>query len=61
MTNKAQTISIKLRIGRIGMTKSQLGTLDGLGLKKIGQIRTLEDTPCVRGMIKKVINFLDLV
>jgi large subunit ribosomal protein L30 len=28
--------------------------VQGLGLRKIGQIRELEDTPSVRGMINKV-------
>jgi len=32
----------------------QRGTLIGLGLNKIGRRRTLEDTPSVRGMIRKV-------
>jgi large subunit ribosomal protein L30 len=33
---------------------SQRATLVGLGLNKIGRERELEDTPAVRGMIKKV-------
>ena len=33
---------------------SQGATLIGLGLNKIRRKRTLEDTPAVRGMIKKV-------
>ena len=38
-------------IGRLG---DQRQTLIGLGLNKIGRTRELEDTPSVRGMIKKV-------
>jgi len=34
--------------------KSQRETLIGLGLNKIGRTRELEDTPSVRGMIRKV-------
>lgn len=61
MQKKAKdTISIKLKISRIGMTKIQHATLDGLGLKKVNQVRTLENTPCVRGMVKKMINFVEL-
>lgn len=41
----------KSAIGRLG---SQRQTLIGLGLNKIGRSRDLEDTPAVRGMIKKV-------
>ena len=32
----------------------QEATLRGLGLGKIGREKTLEDTPSVRGMIRKV-------
>ena len=38
----------------IGREASQRKTLIGLGLNKIGRVRELEDTPAVRGMIKKV-------
>lgn len=38
----------------IGHTVSQKSTLVGLGLNKISATRVLEDTPSVRGMIKKV-------
>ena len=34
--------------------KSQRATLVGLGLNKIGRTRELEDTPSIRGMIRKV-------
>ena len=39
-------------------TKGQIATVKGLGLRKIGSSRTLENTPCVRGMIKKVIHMV---
>jgi large subunit ribosomal protein L30 len=32
----------------------QAATLIGLGLNKLGRTSTLEDTPAVRGMLKKV-------
>jgi large subunit ribosomal protein L30 len=38
----------------IGTKQSHRDTVLGLGLKKIGQVRELEDTPSVRGMINKV-------
>ena len=37
-----------------GQKPGQQATLVGLGLNKIGRIRDLEDTPSVRGMIRKV-------
>ncbi len=36
-------------------------TLRGLGLGKIRRERTLEDTPAVRGMMRKVPNLIEVV
>ena len=38
----------------IGRTQDQRQTLIGLGLNKMHRTRDLEDTPAVRGMIRKV-------
>lgn len=38
----------------IGRKEDQRGTLIGLGLNKLNRSRELEDTPSVRGMIRKV-------
>ena len=38
----------------LGRKKDQLQTLTGLGLGKLRRSRTLEDTPSVRGMIRRV-------
>jgi large subunit ribosomal protein L30 len=38
----------------IGRPKDQRQTLVGLGLNKLHRSRELEDTPAVRGMIRKV-------
>jgi large subunit ribosomal protein L30 len=38
----------------INRLASQRATLIGLGLNKLNRSRTLEDTPAVRGMIRKV-------
>lgn len=38
----------------IGKPKDQRATLVGLGLNKMHKVSELEDTPAVRGMIKKV-------
>ena len=38
----------------IGRRRDQRQTLIGLGLNKLHRTRVLEDTPAVRGMIKKV-------
>lgn len=39
----------------------QEATLRGLGLGKIRRERTLEDTPAVRGMIRKVKHLIEIV
>ncbi len=38
----------------LGRKKDQIQTLAGLGLGKIRRTRELEDTPSVRGMLRKV-------
>ena len=42
----------------IGRKPGQRETLIGLGLNKIGRRSELEDTPSVRGMIRKVAHLL---
>lgn len=59
MANK--TITIKLKKSIIGSTEKQKANVKGLGLRRIGHEKTLENTPAVRGMIKKVIHLLDIV
>jgi large subunit ribosomal protein L30 len=39
---------------RFGHKPGQKETLIGLGLGKIGRTRVLEDSPAVRGMVRKV-------
>ena len=49
-----KTLKIEQIASGSGSTKTQLGTLTGLGLGKVNRISELEDTPSVRGMINKV-------
>ena len=52
MSKKTVTVTqIKSGIGRLPKHKA---TLVGLGLRRIGNTVTLEDTPSVRGMINTV-------
>ena len=55
------TIKIKQIKSRIGAPKDQKNTLDALGLRKISQIVEREDTPTLRGMIKKVHHLVTVV
>lgn len=48
------TVTVTQTGSPIGRQQSQRQTLVGLGLNKIGRTKTLEDTPSVRGMIRKV-------
>lgn len=56
-----KTITIRLKKSLIACNPDQRATMNGLGLKRREQVRTLENTPSVRGMIKKVIHLVDIV
>ena len=56
-----QRITIRLIRGHQGCDGKQRAILNGLGLKKREQTKTLENTPAVRGMIKKIIHMLEIV
>lgn len=58
MANK--TITVKLAKSTITCTDKVKATVKGLGLRKTGSSKTLENTPAVRGMIKKVIHLLEV-
>ena len=56
----SKTISVKLKKSTNGCTEKQKANVRGLGLRKTGSSRELENTPAVRGMIKKVIHLLEV-
>jgi large subunit ribosomal protein L30 len=47
-------IKVVQRKSGIGKPERQRATLRGLGLTKLHKEKILEDTPAIRGMIKKV-------
>lgn len=47
-------IRIKQLRGRSGLTRRQRACLSGLGLRRIGHCVERQDTPAVRGMIRKL-------
>jgi len=55
------TIKVKQIKSRINAPKDQKTTLMALGLHKISQIVEVEDTPSIRGMIRKVHHLVSLV
>ena len=52
---KVRVIQMKSALGR---KPGQKETLTGLGLNKLRSVRELEDTPSVRGMIRKVAHLI---
>ena len=57
----SKMIKIKQTKSSIGHLPKHKATLVGLGLRKIGQVRELEDTPSVRGMINRVQYMVEIV
>lgn len=55
------TIKVKQIKSRIGANKEQKSTLMSLGLRKISQVIEVEDTPSIRGMIRKVHHLVTVV
>ena len=57
----AKKIVIKQIGSPIRRPEDQRATLIGLGLNKMHKTRELEDTPSVRGMIRKVSHMVEIV
>jgi large subunit ribosomal protein L30 len=51
-------LKVTLLKSTIGANQRQIECVKGLGLRLIGQSRVLENTPAVRGMVKKVIHLV---
>jgi len=56
-----KTLTVVQTGSPIGRPADQEATLKGLGLNKRHRLRTLEDTPSVRGMIDKVKHLVRVV
>nr|WP_272210490.1 50S ribosomal protein L30 [Marinicella sp. W31]MDC2876378.1 50S ribosomal protein L30 [Marinicella sp. W31] len=56
-----KTVTVEQTGSPIRRPASQRQTLIGLGLNKMHRVRTLEDTPAVRGMINKVAHLVRVV
>lgn len=55
----AKQLKVILRRGIAGKREDQIKVLTGLGLKHLRQSVVLNDTPAIRGMIRKVIHLVD--
>ena len=62
MTDKTPkaTVRVKLVKSPFGRLPRHRECVKGLGLRRIGSVRELEDTPAVRGMINKVAYLLEV-
>jgi large subunit ribosomal protein L30 len=58
MSDSKKTVKVTQTGSPIGRKPGQRETLIGLGLNKMRRTRELEDTPAVRGMIRKVAHLL---
>lgn len=53
-------LKVTLKRSLIGSNQKQRATVKGLGLRKLHQERVVDNTPAVRGMIKKVLHLVDV-
>jgi large subunit ribosomal protein L30 len=54
-------IKIKMIRSAIGRPQKHKDVLRGLGLRKMNHTVTLEDTPQIRGMVRKVPHLVEIV
>lgn len=55
-----KTVTVKLVKSPWGRLPKHRACVVGLGLRRVGSVRELEDTPAVRGMIDKVAYLLEV-
>lgn len=55
---KGKLIQLKLVRSTNKCTRNQKLSAIGLGLRKLGAVRSLKNTPEVRGMIKRIIHLI---
>jgi len=58
MTAEGRRVRVTQVRSQIGFDRRQRATLRGLGISRMHQMVELEDTPQVRGMIRKVVHLL---
>ena len=57
----AARIKVRMVGSVIGCTEGQRATVRGLGLRRLHQVVEREDTPMVRGMIRKIPHLVEVV
>jgi large subunit ribosomal protein L30 len=61
MAQAPKTVTVEQYASQIRRPEKQARTLLGMGLKRIGDRRTLKDTPETRGMIAAVAHMVRIV
>ena len=60
MTAEGKRVRVTQVRSQIGFDRRQRATLRGLGIQRMHQTVELEDTPQVRGMIRKVVHLVQV-
>ena len=60
MTKDKKQLRVTLKKSVIGALPVHKQCVKGLGLRRISHVVTLEDTPCVRGMINRASHLLSV-
>ena len=60
MADTKKTVTVRQIRSQARRPAMQDATLRGLGLGRIGRSKVLEDTPSVRGMIRKVAHLIEV-
>jgi large subunit ribosomal protein L30 len=60
-TSKGKTIQIKYVRSKICTPKKHKAVVKGLGFTRLNQIVTREDSPSIRGMVKKIPHLVEIV
>lgn len=58
MTAKSRRIRVTQTRSEIGFDRRQRATLRGLGIRRMNQTVEIDDTPEIRGMIRKVMHLV---
>ena len=58
---EAKTVTIRQTGSPLRRPETQRATLVGLGLNKLGRVAVLQDTPSIRGAIRKVAHLVEVV
>ncbi len=60
-SSQSRKLQIKYARSAIGLADNQKGTIRALGLKRIGDVVTQDDTPVIRGMVHTVRHLVEVV